>query len=463
MKIMQHQKEALDFLAERPSGGLFFEMGLGKTFTMLTHLDRMVKGNDEPFPCLIVCPLSVVSVWENEVEKFGFDFRVKKLTGTYNQRLTKLGEDADIYVVNYEGMRILGGALEMKRFRTIILDEAHRIKERSSQQTTIAMALAQRALFRYILTGTPVTKSPEDLWTQMQFVEPGSLGNFWAFRNRYIDFRTINVRMPGGMKEIKKAVKFKNLPELEERISKHCLRRTKAECLDLPEKIYKTVPCEFSKEQSKAYYELKHSLAADIQNDTITVSTAAAALQKMQQVCQGFIYDEAKEAKWLGKNVKLDMLKDLLIDIGENKVIIFTWFKADVEKLYEELSKTHRVLRYGGNADERGDIVREFQSSADPIIFLAQIETAKEGITLTVGNHVIYYGNSWSYGTRVQSEDRAHRVGQRGDVIYYDMVITGSVDEYVQATLARKGALADKVTGDSIRLAKLVCGLEEIE
>lgn len=457
MKLMQHQQEALDFLADHDSAGVFFEMGLGKTVVTLEHLSRLPRA---AFPALIVCPLSVVSVWEKEVEKFGYNFRVQKLTGTFNQRLDKLNQEADIYVINYEGMRLLRAQLERKGFHTLVLDESHRIKERSSQQTQAALSLATQARYRLALTGTPVTKSPEDIWTQLHFIRPGALDNFWAFRAQHIDFKTIRVRMPGGMKEVKKAHRFKNLDVLEEKVHHHCIRRTKAECLDLPEKIYKTIYCELGASQSKAYHEVKLTLATEIENNLVTMTSAASALQKMQQICQGFIYNEAKEGIRFKENGKLQMLKDILEDIGQEKAIVFGWYKADVELLREQLAKDHTVFFYEGNADQRGEIVDAFQKHEGPAIFLAQIETAKEGITLTSANHVIYYGNSWSYGTRMQSEDRAHRVGQKHNVVYYDLVCGGLVDEKVLHVLKSKGDMADKITGDSVRLAKMVCGMD---
>jgi len=158
----------------------------------------------------------------------------------------------------------------------------------------------------------------------------------------------------------------------------------------------------------------------------------------------------------------LKALKETLEDIGPEKSIVFCWFKADVDLLKAELSKTHTVIFYEGDAEQRGKLVDAFQNFEGPCIFLAQIETAKEGITLTAAGNVIYYGNSWNYGTRMQSEDRAHRTGQTKTVVYYDITIPMSVDEYVLTILQNKGAMADKVTGDSLRLAKIVAGLETI-
>jgi len=453
---MQHQKEALDFLKQRQSAGLFFEMGLGKTLVMLEHLARLSLDMKRPFPCLIVCPLSVISVWQREVVKFSYPFKVSRVIGSYQERLRALSVEADIYIINYEGLRVIPEQLKKKGFRTLILDESHRIKERKSRQTEVALQLGSLVENRFLLTGTPVTKSPEDIWAQLHWLNPTSAGNFFSFRSRYIDFKKIRVRSAGGMREISKAYRFKNLFELEDKIAENCLRRTKKECLDLPEKIYKTIYCDMSEAQSKHYYDLKSSLATLVESETLNVKTAATLVQKLQQVCQGFLYDDERNPKWFKDSGKLSMLKDVLEDLQDEKIILFTWFKADVARLYEELSKTHKVILYDGTPDQRAAIEKEFQESVGGCIFLSQIEKAKEGITLTAASHVIYYGNSWSHGTRVQSEDRAHRKGQTKSVIYYDFIVPNTVDELVYYTLKEKADVADKVTGDSLRLAKLL-------
>jgi len=342
----------------------------------------------------------------------------------------------------------------------MIQDESHRTKERTSQQTSVALDLGTRIPFRYILTGTPVTKSPEDVWTQLHFIKPGHLGNFWAFRANHIEYKTITVRAPGGYRDIKKPYRYKNLKQLEAKLGEVCLRRTKAECLDLPEKIYKVIDCPLSDEQTKHYYSLKASLVTllgENNDDKLMVSHAATLVQKLQQICQGFIYKAEREPVYFKKNTKLEMLKDLLKDIGDERIILYTWYKAEIEQLSKELQGDDRkVLVYDGSSDERQRIVDEFQAAEGQTIFLSNIEKAKEGITLTAANHVIYYGNTYNYGSRVQSEDRAHRHGQKKNVIYYDLVCPRTVDEVVRVILRMKEKSADAITGDSLRIAKMV-------
>jgi len=460
MQLMSHQNEALEFLSDKESAGLFFEMGLGKTLVMLEHLQKMLDKGLNPFPCLIVAPLSVVSVWEKEVIKFEYPFKVAKLLGTYRDRLDVLSANkADIYIINYEGLRVIGPSKIMdKGFQSIILDESHRIKNRGSQQSKIVLSLGHVIPHRFILTGTPVSKSPEDIWSQASFIHPGLFSNFWAFRGRHIDFKRMTVRSPGGLREVKLPYRFKHLEELEDKISTIALRKTKAECLDLPEKIYKTIYCPFTAAQKKHYFELKNSLSTMIQSTTFNINSATTLIQKLQQICQGFIYNE--KSTTILPSGKFEMLKDLLEDIDNDKIILFAWYEADIKNLYENLKDKYNVVLYDGSSEERSRVVDKFQDSKEPIIFLAQLKKAEVGITLTAAKHVIYYGNSWSYETRVQSEDRAHRTGQKNNVIYYDFVIPNTVDELVIDSLKLKENLADKVTGDSRRLAEAITNLE---
>lgn len=460
MQLLQHQIEGLSFLQSKKCAGLFFEQGLGKTLVMLEHLNRTRN-----FPCLVVAPLSVVGVWRNEIEKFGFNFSAETLIGTKQQRLEALRRDADIYLINYEGLRILEAELLNKYFSCIILDESHRISQRSSQQTTVALTLGNRIGNRYILTGTPMTNSPEGLWTQIHFIAPGFLKDFYSFRNTYIDFKKIMVKSANGVREVMKPYRFKNLKELQVRTEPLCLRKTKEECLDLPDKIYKTIPCLMGKEQQKHYYSLKYSLATMLNDKTLTVQHAASLVNKLRQICQGFVYSEAGNPTYFKENGKLSILKDLISDITQKdfseeetlpeKIILLTYFKAELELLRHELGG-YKVFVFEGNDYERTRIISEFQGYKGKCIFLANIDTAKEGITLTSANHVIFFGNSYSYGARAQVEDRAHRQGQVRNVIYYDLVCKNTIDDRVVQILKMKKHTADVVTGDSMRLAQMV-------
>ena len=456
MQMMKHQLDSLKFLEGRKSGGLFLEMGLGKSLIMLEHLQKNMPDN---LPVLIVGPLSGVSIWKREAEKFGYLFSFQELVGTYGERIGKLISPANIYIINFEGMRIMGMHLKAKGFKTVIFDESHRIKDRKSQQTKIALELCSQIPNRYLLTGTPITKSPEDIWTQANAIEYGSLGNFYSFAARYIDYKKIKIRVGSGMREIRKPVRFKYLDELKERLKLISIRRTKKECLDLPEKIYKVIPCELTPQQKSHYYSLKHSLATMLEDKQFKVTHAATLIQKLQQICQGFIYDDEGKTTVFSSG-KRAVLFDLLEDLQNEKVIIFTWFTADIDILFRELSKKYKVIRYEGGIDERKACEEEFQTCKEPCIFLSNVERAKESITLTASSNVVYFGNSWNYATRIQSEDRAHRIGTVRNVVYYDLVVPGTIDQLVHDALEYKESIADKINGDTKRLAELITSQE---
>lgn len=459
IEFLKHQSEALDFLAGKPAAMIGDEMGLGKTLVVLAHLkwlrDEMeFLGDAPPFPTLVVCPLSAVSVWEREVIKFGYQFKVMNLTGPRMSRIKNLATPADIYIINFEGLRLIPNYLMQKGFRTLICDESHRLKERGAQQSKVARELSRSVPRRYLLSGTPVTKSPEDIWGQFNIIDPKILGDFFVFRARYIELKSMNIRVGGSLRTIHKAIRFKNLPELKERIKPWFIRRTKEECLDLPEKIYKTIPCPMTPVQFKHYHSLKKSLATMLEDKQLKMNNAAALVQKLRQVCQGFLYDADQTATYFDGS-KLPILKDLLVDLSTEKVIVFTWFKADLFLLHTQLSKERRVILYEGTSQERAEKEKDFQEAQDFPIFLANIEVAKESITLTAASHVIYYSNTWNYASRKQSEDRAHRFGQKRSVIYYDLVCPSTIDESVAHVLQHKGKMADKILGDTMRLAMM--------
>ncbi len=445
--LKEHQKEGMEFLKSRTAGGLFYEMGLGKTLTTLATLEEK-----NVWPVLVVCPLSVVGVWAAEVKKFGFKRKVLSLVGSRFERLDLLEEPADIYVINYDGMRILADELLKRKWGAIVLDESHRIKNITSTQTKVALKLSKCAEHRYILTGTPITKTPEDVWSQIYFLDPTHFTNFYAFRARHVEYKVRQVRTPGGMREVRIPYRFKNLEELEEKMGRICLRKTKAECLDLPEKIYKKIYCELEGDQKTHYYELKHSLVAMLESGNFEVRAGGALVQKLRQVCQGFLYVN-EDTHLTKENVKLKYLKDLLEDIQGEKKILYTYFKAETELLLKELSKTQKVFYYDGSPDERALTIAGFEEHEGDAILLMQIDQAI-GMNLAFVSHVIYYSNSWNYATRLQSEDRAHRIGQKNSVVYYDFVCPRTIDEHVLDLLLIKKDLADQVTGDVKKLAQ---------
>lgn len=338
----------------------------------------------------------------------------------------------------------------------LVVHNCHRIKSLKSQQTRVILELGYQAKYRFILTGTPITKSPEDMWSQIQFLSPGYLGNFYSFRARYVEFRKVTVPAKGGMREIQIPYRFKHLAELEERISKLCLRKTQAECFDLPEMSYKTIYCHMEADQMKAYYEMKHCLQIEVNEQRMTVKSALTQIGKLQQLCHGFIYDSEGKPQWLKTNCKIEVLKDLLQDIVSEKIVLFCNFKADLELIGKTLAdEGHKYILYNGTAEERHEAIKQFDESVEPVIFLTTIELGKEGINLSAACHVIFYGRNYNYASRYQAEARIQSAFQKRNLIYYDLIVPNTIDEKVLQILQMKGDVADKILGDSVRLAMM--------
>lgn len=459
--LRNYQLEGVDFLDKRQSAALHFEQGLGKTLTVLTHLNN----NQFKLPALIVCPKSVVPVWSQEVSKHGFGFSVNEFKGSSINKKALVNKSADLHVINYEGMRILNDSLLKTGFNTIIFDEAHRIKERDTKQTKAAFSLCQKTKYVLQMTGTPMTKDPSDLWTQLYLMalktgDADKIGNFYSFQARFCTMKSIRIMVKGKAREIKKVVGVRNEAALNELRALLCLRKTKAGNLELPDKIYKKIPIEMDGDQKKAYNEARYSLQVMLQGNEIAHVGLVKSVAKLRQICSGFMYVDEQTTVRYKHNAKLSALMDIIKDTGDENVIIFTAFIEEKKIIKEMLEKEEwfDVIDYGDG--DRGEDVRRFNGSDRKAIFLSNIETAKEGIDLTSSNHVIFFSPTYNYGTRAQAEDRAHRIGQSKNVIYYDLICSGSIEEKVLKIFNFKKETADKITGDAMRLAMIAADMD---
>ncbi len=465
--LRSYQEEGVTFLNSNPSAGLHFEQGLGKTITTLTHLSQ----NTFKLPALIVCPKSVIPVWNLEVKTHGFNFSVVEISGSKDERLSKLNQKADIHVINYEGMRLLHPHLLKNNYKTIIFDEAHRIKSRTSKQTQVAFKLSEKTQSVIQLTGTPMTKDPSDLWTQIYLSASKSLavddlnsqvGNYYVFENRFCRIQKMRIMRDGRLVEIKKVIGEKNSDVLNDLRSKFFLRKTKDECLDLPAKIYKKILITLDDDQKKNYFDAKFSLQSLLKNPSATPNILADSVMKLRQICSGFMYfkiNDGRSVLNLKTNAKLTALSDLLEDTGEDKVIVLTNFLNEKELIKRKFESSYKIIDFDG--DDRATPVAEFQSCKGKAIFLSNIETAKEGITLTESNHVVFFSPTYNYGSRAQVEDRAHRWGQKKNVIYYDMICLGTVEEKVFNMCHFKKETASKITGDICRMARIAADMDD--
>jgi len=439
-----HQRIAFAFARELPAAALLMEMGTGKTKVAL-DLIAWRKSRGEVDRVLVVAPNSVLDVWVEEAATHTPQLTAVVLRGDRKKRLALLEGNHDLYVVNYEGVRVLVDALLKRGFGMVVADESSRIKNHSAQQSRCMHRLGNKATYRLALTGTPVTQNPLDIFSQYKFLDPDIFGgSFYRFRSRYA--------VMGGYGGYE-VIEWANMPELHELVYKVAIRYRKQDCLDLPEKLYTTRRVELTKGQAEAYAQMRDEMIALVEGQVVVAPIVLTKLVRLQQITSGFVKTlEGVEVELPGDNPKLKALEEIL-DEATGKIVVWVHFVHDYHMVMDHAAQAG--LNPVGLAGEvpqvdRAPAIAKFQTDDTCRVFVGQVQTAGLGITLHAADTVVYYSNPFSLEWRLQSEDRTHRIGQKRNVTYVDLVATGTIDETVVKILKRKQSLADLVTGDNI-------------
>jgi len=348
-----------------------------------------------------------------------------------------------------------------------IMDESTKIKTPGSRRTKRILTLGKRAHSRAIMTGTPVTNSPMDLYAQFKFLGPGYLGytNFHSFKHRYAEWQT--EKNWKTEKEYEVCTGYKNLDELVTNIDAVSYRVTKKECLDLPDKLYERRYVGMQEDQGRIYNKVLQDAKLELaQADDVTVANVLTKMIRLQQVLGGFIPNEAggrAEACVIpnfsnlprAKAIK-DIVEDSYILSEEGgKLIIWARFVPEIENLTRMLAQEYDsdtvVNYYGAVGQEDRDLaIDRFQNDDRCRFFIGQQQSGGFGLTLTAASYVAYYSNDFSLENRLQSEDRAHRIGQKNNVTYFDLETLGTIDTRIINALRAKKSLADTITRDDV-------------
>ena len=450
------------------------EMGTGKTITAIMDLMTLhhEKGVDN---CVIFAPKSVYRNWYREITEFVAPEKTKYAISTWDPslkdpvtkaKLTDLLEKSvvplNVFLMNIEsisspkGVKFLEKYLEVqdKNKTMMIVDESTVIKTHNAKRTKNLLKLSKDIAYKRILTGTPVTKSPLDIYTQFAFLDPKILGqtNYYAFRARYA--KIINRPTSGG-RHFPLITGYQRLDELEKKIYSAAFRVKKDECIDLPEKIYMKRFIPMSEKQLVAYESLRRNAMFIFNDKTTTSVNRLSQIVKLHQVCCGFTINDQGEIHDV-PNKRYDELLDVLEEV-DGKVIIWATYRHNIEtitnKLKEKYGDTKAAAFYGDTENQvRLDLVRDFQSSTSDLTYLiANPKTGGYGITLTASHTVVYFSNNYDLEIRLQSEDRAHRIGQKNKVTYVDFVCQGTVDEKILTALKNKVDIASQVMGDELK------------
>ena len=302
------------------------------------------------------------------------------------------------------------------------------------------------------MTGSPVTKNPLDLYSQCVFLSPWLLNfaSYYSFRNRYAEMKTINV----SGRQIQIVAGFKNLGELSDQLKGFSYRVLKEDCLDLPDKIYMKRNIKLSPDQFRLYEQMRKEALATLNGKQTTTVNALTQLMRLQQItCGHFTADDGSTQSI--KNNRLSELMDVLEEV-EGKAIIWAHYQYDITNIIREIVKVHgpgSIVDYYGLTpqDERQNNIRKFQDDPKCRFIVGTPATGGYGITLTAANTVIYYSNGYDLEKRLQSEDRAHRIGQTKSVTYVDIMAEETVDEKIVKALRKKINIASEVLGEDLK------------
>ena len=459
-KPYEHQSDALKKCWNKESFAVFAEMGTGKTKIALDNACILYnKGKIDRL--LVIAPKGAYMTWvEKEIPTHVPDYIDKdvlawkpSMSAKYQAQLKQFREHGyklKIFVMNVEALSTKKGLTSAALFligrSMMIVDESTTIKN--------PQALGRETKYRRILTGSPVTKSPLDLWAQMDFLDPEILGqsSYYAFRTRYAVMITSNAS--GGSHTYQRIVRFKNLKELGEIITPHSYRILKKDCLDLPDKVFTKREVELSDEQKQAYEDMKADAITVLKGQSMTAMNVLTQLIRLHQITCGHMKTDSGETIDL-KNSRLD---ELMHTLGETtgKVIIWANYIHDIEKIESTISsefgEDSLCTYYGATPpDKRQACINNFQDPESPVrFFIGNTQTGGYGITLTEASTVIYYSNNYDLEKRIQSEDRAHRIGQKNKVLYIDLVAKGTVDDKIIQSLRNKVNIANEINGEEL-------------
>lgn len=449
----EHQKQAYLFVRQvlsKPHTGaaLLMQMGCGKSLVGVAVMGAMYL-DAKINRVLIVAPLSILSVWEEELERFAdFPYTVTVLKGSSAKKRDALqsaekDDGLQIVIVNYESCWRLEDELLCFDADLIIADEGHKIKEGRTAQSKTMHRLGDKASYKLLLTGTVITNKEIDVFSQYRFLDKSVFGSsFFAFRNRYFDMTGYGSHTPVFKKWMSE--------DFLNRLHSIAFRVTKAECLDLPEIVEEVRTVELEPKAMKLYRQIEKESFAELATSEVSAVNVLTKLLRLSQITGGHLTDDEGDTNAVS-TAKLDALSDIIDSVmQENKKLVimarFVPEMNDIQRLLEQKGIDYAVIR--GNVKNREEQVHRFQNDDNCRVFLGQIAAAGLGLTLTAASTMVFYSLDYSMSNFEQAKARIHRVSQKNDCLYIYLVCKGTVDTKVIRSLRNKTDLAKALVDD---------------
>ena len=464
-KPFAHQEKALEMSWDKEVFAYFMEMGTGKSKVLIDNI-AMLYNAGEIDGALIVAPKGVYKNWfDGEIPTHMPDY-IEKKVGLWRTKpdapdlkpLFSTGAELHILIMNVEAFSTKKGMDFAKKFlsshKTLMgIDESTTIKNPAAKRTKNIVSLSPLTKYRRILTGSPVTKSPLDLFTQCYFLDPFLLdqSSYYVFRTRYAVCRKINVS--GRSVEI--VVGYRNLGELSEKLKPFSYRVLKDDCLDLPKKTFVKRTVELTDEQKKLYKQMKQEAIAFLNGKMVTSATVITQLMRLHQITCGHFTSNDGEVQDVKSN-RIGQLMDLLEEM-EGKAVIWAHYRYDIRKIVEAISKKYgenAVVTYYGDTstDDRQKAIKKIQDPESPVRFIVGTpQTGGYGITLTGASTMIYYSNGYDLEKRMQSEARIDRIGQEKPMTYIDLIAEDTIDTKIVTSLRNKVNIASEIMGEDLK------------
>jgi len=466
-KPYAHQLTALEKSWNKENFAYFMEMGTGKTKVLIDNL-AMLYDKGKIDGALIVAPKGVVKTWYEQELPTHLADHIENVSVLWQPNITKGQQEKldslfeiesalHILVMNVEALSTEKGVKFATKFinshKTLMaIDESTTIKTPTARRTKNNIKMGVNAKYKRIMTGSPITKNPLDLYTQCEFLDPWLLdfASYYSFRNRYAEMKTMHVRG----RSIQVVKEFRHLGELSDTVKEFSYRVLKEDCLDLPPKNFVKRHISLTSDQKKIYEQMKKHAIAMLNKKVTTTVTVLTQLMRLHQITCGYVTADDGTIQEVESN-RLNELMSILEET-EGKVIIWANYQFSVSDIIQKITKVYGpdsyVHYYGLTPQEdRQDYIRKFQNDPKCRFIIGTPQTGGYGITLTQANTVIYYSNGYDLEKRLQSEDRAHRIGQKKNVTYIDIIAEDTIDEKIVEALRSKIDIASQVMGEELK------------
>ena len=466
-KPYAHQLKALEMSWNKEVFAYFMEMGTGKSKVLLDNI-AMLYDKGKINGALIIAPKGVYKNWYDAEIPVHLVNHIQKKVVLWQAMINKgqqkklntlfeTGVDLHILIMNVEALSTKKGVDFATKFllshnTLITIDESTTIKNPGAKRTKNILSLSKLGKYRRILTGSPVTKSPLDLYTQCFFLDPYLLNHasYYSFRTRYALMRTANF----SGRSVQIVVGYRHLDELAEKLKPFSHRVLKDDCLDLPSKTFMKRIVQLTPDQQKVYQQMKQMALAEMNGKMITTATVLTQLMRLQQITCGYFKADDGTVQEINNNRTSELI-DLLYEI-EGKTVIWAHWQNDVKNIIKVVVKEFGegccVDYYGLTPqDERQDNISKFQNDPKVRFFIGTPATGGYGITLTGASNMIYYSNGYDLEKRTQSEARIDRIGQTKPMTYIDILAEDTVDERIVKALRKKVNIASKIMGEELK------------